>query len=64
MIETKCPTCGSPEIKKSGWRILSNYRKAQTYQCNKCGRTFRDEKEISCEPPAKDKASPDITEFV
>jgi transposase-like protein len=35
----KCPKCGSEDVRKSGFKLLSG-RKAQQYQCKKCGRVF------------------------
>lgn len=36
-----CPSCGSHDIQRRGWRVAAT-RTYQQYQCQKCGRWFRD----------------------
>ncbi|MCK4952229.1 hypothetical protein KAS14_00370 [Candidatus Bathyarchaeota archaeon] len=41
MSEKTCPKCGSVETRKYGWKILAGGKKAQMFQCKRCGSYFR-----------------------
>jgi len=38
----KCNRCGSTEVRKFGFKLLSNHSRVQQYQCKKCGRVFHE----------------------
>lgn len=41
MENLKCPRCGSTDLRKHGFKYLTNGKKAQLYQCRKCHMVFR-----------------------
>jgi rubredoxin len=41
-----CPNCGSKHYQKKGWRVTTA-SKYQRYQCQSCGTSFRDNKNVA-----------------